>query len=126
MVELRSQKQLAETQKVALIWRVTNFGKERDALEKEVESATEAATEANRMFEELLVSQSENGHWQHALEVLQQQLNKQQQTMKNLNSSLCVKTAENETLAVEVEEPAPNQSATKPARTLRSGDTKDI
>ena len=104
MVELRSQKQLAETQKVALIWRVTNFGKERDALEKEVESATEAATEANRMFEELLVSQSENGHWQHALEVLQQQLNKQQQTMENLNSSLCVKTAENETLAVEVEE----------------------
>ena len=104
LVELRSQKELAETDKVALTRRVTILEKERDALEKEVESATEAATEANRMFEELLASQSENDQWQHSVEVLQQQLNKQQQTMENLNSSLCVKTAENETLAVEVEE----------------------
>jgi hypothetical protein len=102
--ELRSQKEQAEAEKVALSRRLTRLEKERDALEKEVECATESATEANRMLEELLASQSENDQWQRSVEVLQQQLNRQQQTMENLNSSLCVKTAENETLGVEVDE----------------------
>uniref|UniRef100_A0A0P6DBE0 Transport and Golgi organization protein n=1 Tax=Daphnia magna TaxID=35525 RepID=A0A0P6DBE0_9CRUS len=104
IAELRSQKEQAEAERIAMNRRLVNLEKERDALEKEVESATESATEANRMLEELLASQSENDQWQRSVEVLQQQLNRQQQTMENLNSSLCVKTAENETLGVEVEE----------------------
>jgi chromosome segregation ATPase len=83
---------------------LASLEKERDSLEKEVECATESATEANRMLEELLASQSENDQWQRSVEVLQQQLNRQQQTMESLNSSLCVKSAENETLVEEVEE----------------------
>lgn len=102
--ELRSQKEQAEAEKAAMNRRLVNLEKERDALEKEVESATDSATEANRMLEELLASQSENDQWQRSVEVLQQQLNRQQQTMENLNSSLCMKTAENETLGGEVEE----------------------
>ncbi|XP_057372528.2 transport and Golgi organization protein 1-like isoform X1 [Daphnia carinata] len=104
IAELRSQKEQAEAERVAMTKRLVNLEKERDALEKEVECATESATEANRMLEELLASQSENDQWQRSVEVLQQQLNRQQQTMENLNSSLCVKTAENETLGAEVEE----------------------
>jgi predicted nucleic acid-binding Zn-ribbon protein len=102
--ELRSQKEQAEADKVALSRRLASLEKERDSLEKEVECATESATEANRMLEELLASQSENDQWQRSVEVLQQQLNRQQQTMESLNSSLCVKSAENETLVEEVEE----------------------
>ena len=102
--DLRSRVDQTEIEKVALSRRVADLERERDGLEKELETATETATEANRMFEELLASQSESDDLQQSVEALEQKLTQQHLAIETLSASLSIKTTENETLINEAEE----------------------
>lgn len=102
--ELRSQKEALEAERTTLSQRLTELEQEKDVLEKELESATNSAIEANRLFEELMASQTGDEEWQQSVEALKVQLNKQQMAIEQLNVSLAVKTAECETMTAEVDE----------------------
>ncbi|XP_046415081.1 transport and Golgi organization protein 1 isoform X2 [Neodiprion fabricii] len=71
-------------------------------LEKELESATEAGLELERMLREFLASQSDDNPLAQSVEDLQTRLNAQQATNESLTNSLNLKSQENEVLTAEL------------------------
>lgn len=63
-------------------------------LEKELESATEAGLELERMLREFLASQSDENPLAQSVEDLQTRLNAQQATNESLTNSLSLKSQE--------------------------------
>lgn len=92
---LKAELEEAKNVKLELEEQITN-------LEKELENATEAGMELNRMLREVLGTQSGNEHLMQNIEHLQKQLNEQQMTINSMNSTLGVKTTENELLQTEL------------------------
>ncbi|XP_065332144.1 transport and Golgi organization protein 1 isoform X1 [Cloeon dipterum] len=71
-------------------------------LESELEAATEAGLELNKMLSEFLSTQRGSQDLVKSVELLQGQLNKQQATISSMNQTLNLKTQENETLRLEL------------------------
>jgi transport and golgi organization protein 1 len=63
-------------------------------LEMELEAATEAGLELNKMLSEFLSTQRGSEDLVQSVELLQSQLNKQQATISTMNQSLNMKTEE--------------------------------
>lgn len=99
--ELQSLVERIREEKADAESRLAEVERERDSLKEEVETANEAAGEANRMVEEMLASQAEHDEWQRSVEMLRDQ---QRVTMETLSSNLALKTAENEGLVAELDE----------------------
>lgn len=72
------------------------------ALEKELEVATEAGLELNRMLSEFLSAQHGSDTVMKSVEQLQKQLDSQQTTITTMTASLNAKNLENETLQAEL------------------------
>jgi transport and golgi organization protein 1 len=64
------------------------------SLEMELEAATEAGLELNKMLSEFLSTQRGSEDLVKSVELLQSQLNKQQTTISTMNQALNVKTEE--------------------------------
>jgi len=60
----------------------------------ELEAATEAGLELNKMLSEFLSTQRGSENLVQSVELLQSQLNKQQTTISTMNQSLNIKTEE--------------------------------
>ncbi|XP_076641370.1 transport and golgi organization 1 [Halictus rubicundus] len=71
-------------------------------LERDLESATEAGLELERMLREVLSSDSEDNPLAQSVEDLQTRLNAQQAANESLTSALNLKTQENESLSSEL------------------------
>ena len=83
---------------------VDRLKSDNENLEKELESATESGLELSKMLDNVLASQGESNELQRSVEMLQQQLNKQQLMMESQNANLCSKSSENEALMLELVE----------------------
>lgn len=64
------------------------------SLERELEAATEAGLELNKMLSEFLSAQRGSEDLSKSVELLQQQLNKQQTTISTMNQALSAKALE--------------------------------
>ncbi|KAF4528371.1 hypothetical protein B566_EDAN016933 [Ephemera danica] len=73
-------------------------------LEKELEAATEAGLELNKMLSEFLSAQKGSEDLSKSMEMLQQQLNTQQATISSTKQALNAKILENEELTLELAE----------------------
>ncbi|XP_069704271.1 transport and Golgi organization protein 1-like isoform X2 [Periplaneta americana] len=72
------------------------------SLEKELEGATEAGLELNRMLSEFLTAQHGSDTVMKSVEQLQKQLDSQQSTIATMTASLNAKNTENEALEVDL------------------------
>ncbi|XP_059471823.1 transport and Golgi organization protein 1 isoform X2 [Neocloeon triangulifer] len=73
------------------------------SLESELEAATEAGLELNKMLSEFLSTQRGSQDLVKSVELLQTQLNKQQATISSMNQALSAKTEENEKVKAELD-----------------------